>query len=67
MDGLNAFLRDNHNLHCTKMQNNEALDSYFRELKCIIDDHKLLDKPENIYNVGETGMPLGHQAPHIVG
>ena len=49
------------------MQNNEALDSYFRELKRIFDDeHKLLDKPENIYNVDETGMPLDHRAPHIL-
>jgi len=47
------------------MQNKEALDSYFRELKCIFDEHKLLDKPENIYNV-ENGMPLDHRAPRIV-
>jgi len=33
------------------MQNNEALDSYFRELKCIVDKHKLLDKPENIFTM----------------
>ena len=49
MDGLDTFLRDNHNLHCTgdhtafvkmnAMQNNEALDNYFRELKHIIDEH----------------------------
>ena len=45
--------------------NNEILDSYFRELKCIVDDHKLLDKPENICNADETGMPLD-QAPSIL-
>jgi len=48
------------------MQYNEALDSYFRELKRIFDEHKLLDKPENIYNVDETGMPLDLRAPHIL-
>ena len=48
------------------MQNNEALDSYFRELKRIFDEHKLLDKPENIYNVDETGMPLDHRTPRIL-
>jgi len=48
------------------MQNKEALDSYFRELKCIFDEHKLLNKPENIYNVDETGMPLDHPAPCIL-
>jgi len=48
------------------MNNNEALDSYYRELKSILDSYNLHDKPENIYNVDETGMPLDHRASHIL-
>ena len=38
------------------MNNNEALDSYYRELKSILDNCNLHDKPENIYNIDETGI-----------
>ena len=48
------------------MNNNQALDSYYRELTSILDINNLHDKPENIYNVDETGMPLDHWAPRIL-
>jgi len=38
--------------------NNEILDSYFRELKCIIDKHKLLDKPETFTMLIKLGFLL---------
>jgi len=40
------------------MNNNKALNSYYREFKSILDNYNLHDKPENIYNVDETGIPL---------
>jgi len=48
------------------MNNNEALDSYYRKSKGILDNYNLHDKPENTYNVDETGMPLDYQAPCIL-
>ena len=48
------------------MNNNEALDSYSTELKSILDGYNLHGKPEKIYNVDKTGMPLDHWAPCIL-
>jgi len=35
-------------------------------LKNILPENNLLDKPGQIYNVDESGMPLDHCSPHVV-
>ena len=45
------------------MNNTEALHSYFTLLKKIMEENKLIDKPAQIYNVDESGMPLDHRPP----
>ena len=42
------------------MKNQSALDSYFLELKSILDVKNLGDKPGQIYNMDEIGIPLDH-------
>ena len=48
------------------MKDKEALDNYFILLKSILDEHDLLDKPGQIYNVDESGIPLDHRSPRVV-
>ena len=43
------------------MKNQSALDSYFLELNLI-----LKDKPSQIYNMDETGVPLDHHSPCVL-
>ena len=40
------------------MKNQTDLDNYFKELKGILDENKLEDKPGQIYNMEESGIPL---------
>lgn len=44
----------------------ETMDEYFKLLKDTVVENDLLDSPNQIYNVDETGMPLDHRAPKIV-
>ena len=44
----------------------EAMEEYFRLLKSTLTEHNLLNKPNRIYNVDETGMPLDHKPPKVV-
>ena len=48
------------------MNNREALESYFTLLKKIMEENKLTDKPGQVYNVDETGMPLDHRPPKVL-
>ena len=46
--------------------NKETMDHYFSLLKDTLEEHDLLDKPEQIYNVDENGLPLDPKAPNII-
>ena len=48
------------------MKNQSALDNYFLELKSILDANNLGDKPGQIYNMDETGIPLDHRSPRVL-
>ena len=43
--------------------NKETMDHYFLLLKDTLDEHNLLDKPEQIYNVDKSGLSLDPKAP----
>ena len=42
------------------------MDNYFKELKRILDENKLEDKPGQIYNMDESGIPLDHCSPFVL-
>ena len=44
----------------------EAIENYFKFLKEVLDEHALLEKPAQIYNVDESSIPLDHRPPHVV-
>ena len=44
----------------------EILRNYFELLKKVLEENDLMDKPAQLYNMDETGMPLEHRAPNIV-
>ena len=48
------------------MRKKEELDNYFITLKSVLEDNDLLDKPECIYNVDESGVPLEHRFPLVI-
>ena len=39
------------------MKKEEEFDSYFITLKSILVEHDLINKPGQIYNIDESGMP----------
>ena len=45
--------------------NYTVIDGYFNLLKECLDEHSLQDKPAQIYNVHETGMPLDPTPPRV--
>ena len=48
------------------MAKHNDIDNYFKILKDVLDKNKLRDKPGNIYNVNESGIPLDPKPPHVV-
>ena len=48
------------------MAKRNELDNYYKILKDVLDKNKLRDKPGNIYNVDESGIPLDPKPPHVV-
>jgi len=48
------------------MKKKEELDNYFVTLKSVLVENNLLDKPECIYNVDESGVPLEHHSPLVI-
>ena len=44
----------------------ETMDKYFDLLKDTLVENNLMESPNQIYNVKETGMPLNHSAPKII-
>jgi len=48
------------------LKRKEELDIYFITLKSVLVDNNLLDKPECIYNVDESGVPLEYCSPLMI-
>lgn len=46
--------------------NRETLDQYFSLLEDTLTEHDLLDKPSQLYNVDESGVPFNPRPPKIV-
>ena len=46
--------------------NKETMDKYFDLLKDTLVENNLMESPNQIYNVDETGMLLNHTAPKII-
>ena len=44
----------------------ETVNRYFENLSEIISKYKLNDKPQNIYNIDETGLPPEHRPPNVI-
>ncbi|XP_053408884.1 uncharacterized protein LOC128559893 [Mercenaria mercenaria] len=44
----------------------EKIDNYFNELRGILSDNGLLNHPERIFNIDETGISTQHTPPNIV-
>ena len=44
----------------------EKIDEYFKLLKSTLEKYDLVEKPQRIYNVDESGMPLEHKQPKRV-
>ena len=75
-DWLNSFLRRNPDLAIRESEglslarargmNRETVGSYFQALGKIIKENNLADKPENIYNMDETGMQANNQPGSVV-
>ena len=47
------------------MKKQEELDNYYITLKSVLVENNLMDKPGQIYNVDESGMPL-HCSPRVL-
>ena len=52
--------------HMEAMANRGAIAKYFKLLKEVLDEHALIEKPAQIYNVDELGIPLDHHPPRVV-
>ena len=48
------------------MSNRTAIEQYFAVMKECMEREGLLDKPAQIYNFDEVGMPLDHRSPRVV-
>ena len=46
--------------------NQDIIDRYFDLLRDTLSDNKLLDRPAQIFNCDETGMPLDQAQPYVV-
>jgi len=47
--------------HLDAMKKQQELDNYYITLKNVLTENNLIDKPGQIYNVDESGMPLDHR------
>ncbi|XP_045213569.1 uncharacterized protein LOC123564232 [Mercenaria mercenaria] len=43
-----------------------VLDAYFKELDSVLKKHGLMDKPENIWNVDESGLLMEHRPTNVL-
>jgi len=46
--------------------NEETISDYFALLQSVMQEHKILNSPGQIYNVDESGVPLDPKAPTVV-
>ena len=46
--------------------NAETLHQYFSLLQDTLKEHGLMDKPHQIYNVDESGIPFDHKTPNVI-
>ena len=46
--------------------NEDTITHYFDLLKQTVIDNSLINSPERIYNVDDTGAPLDPRAPNVV-
>ena len=46
--------------------NEDTITHYFDLLKKTLEESGLINSPERIYNVDETGVPLDPKAPYVV-
>jgi len=46
--------------------NREAIQGFFNLLEDTLKEHNLLDSPEQIYNMDESGMPLDPRPPNLI-
>ena len=49
-----------------KSASRETIDNYYSELELILRKNDLLDRPQHIFNIDETGISTEHQPPKIV-
>ena len=66
MGGGEGFLNVSPSSHWMDAVNRETMDQYFALLKDVMEEHSLFDKPSQIYNVDESGVPLDPRSPNIV-
>lgn len=48
------------------MAKQDELENYFKILKDVLEENQLMDKPESIYNVDESCVPLDPKSPHVL-
>jgi len=48
------------------MKKQQELDNYYITLKNVPTENNLIDKPGQIYNIDESGIPLDHRSPHVI-
>ena len=51
----------------TECLNEDTMAEYFTMLKDVMTKENLLNNPNQIYNVDETGMSLDHRPPKVIG
>lgn len=49
-----------------KSASRDTLNNYYKELGTILTNNGLRDKPQNIYNIDETGVSTEHNPPKVV-
>ena len=56
-------------LESTRAKNTtpEIVDTYFENLKHVLQENSLGDKPHRIFNIDETGLQPEHKPPNVIG
>ena len=52
-------------VHMDAPKKQQELDKYYITLKNILTENNLLDKPRQVYNVDESGIPIDH-CSHVI-
>ena len=51
---------------CMEALDIETKNEYFKSLEESLKEHDLMNRPGQIYNVDETGVPLDHKPPNFI-